>query len=469
MSNIHTPQTQTKGYARKRISSTYVEELPDKSSSQQTDKSKRAPIQEEIDEATFAWPFVIFQFSICLPIFLYIGGSRIAPYKIFLLLALLPSILKLIISKRTSFNFGDAMIIGYTALAAASIINRPWSDSTLEPVLSIILETSGSYFLARAFVTSAAAFKILIKTQLFLVITIGLLSVYESISGTNIIFKFFSTAFQTFAVSDMPARLGLHRAQGTFEHPILYGVYSSLIFGLCFMGLKISHTNFQRYLRLALVFLATFVSLSTGAYISIIGQLAFIGWEKYVNFTRHRWRLLFALCVAAFFVVDGLSNRSPFEVFISYLTFDTNSAYNRVLIWTYGIAEVWRNPLIGMGLFEDWVRPPWMIASIDNFFLLRAMRHGVIALLLLIGLIIWIVTKLSNLKIENHLIHNYRMGFLVTIGGLCISLITVDLWSGLHSYFFFLLGSSVWMIDRFKKLNNDRIDPASALSKAQDN
>jgi hypothetical protein len=122
-----------------------------------------------------------------------------------------------------------------------------------------------------------------------------------------------------------------------------------------------------------------------------------------------------------------------------------------------------------MGLFEDWVRPPWMIASIDNFFLLRAMRHGVIALLLLIGLIIWIVTKLSNLKIENQLIHNYRMGFLVTIGGLCISLITVDLWSGLHSYFFFLLGSSVWMIDRFKKLNNDRIDPASALSKAQDN
>ncbi len=461
MSKTEVTHTQPKTHARKRMSATYVDQLSDARSMQQNDQPNQTINQDLTQEATFAWPFVIYQLAICMPIFIYVGASRVAPYKIILLLAFLPCVIKVIMSKQTSLKLGDALIVGYTAISVLSIINSPLTESTLEPILSTVLETSGSYFLARAFVNSSSAFKILIRTQLLLVMIVGLFSVYEAVSGTNILFKFYGAAFQTFAISDMPQRLGLHRAQGTFEHPILYGVYSSLIFGLCFYGLKTCHTNFQRYWRLTLVLLATFVSLSTGAYISIVGQLAFIAWDKYITFTKHRWRLLIALSILAYFVVDGLSNRTPFEVFITYLTFDTNSAYNRILIWTYGIAEVWRNPLLGKGLFIEWIRPVWMIASIDNFFLLRAMRHGIIAVLLLIGLIVWVITKLSNLKIELQLIRDYRTGFLVTIGGLCISLITVDLWSGLYSYFFFLLGSSVWMIDRSKGLSNTDIEPAS--------
>jgi hypothetical protein len=404
-----------------------------------------------------------------MPIFMYVGSARFAPYKTYLLLAILPSIVKVITSKHTSLKWGDALIVGYTILSVASIINSPLSESLLEPILSTILETSGSYFLARAFVTSAAAFSVFVRTQLFLVIIIGLFSIYEATTGTNLLFKFFGAAFRTYAISDMPERLGLHRAQGTFEHPILYGVYSSMIFGLCFYGLKTTHKSLQRYLRLAIIVIATFISLSTGAYISVVGQLAFIGWDKYINFTKHRWRLLLALSVLAYFVVDGLSNRTPFEVFITYMTFDTNSAYNRILIWTYGIAEVWRNPFLGKGLFIEWIRPVWMIASIDNFFLLRAMRHGIIAVSLLIGLLLWTITKLSNLKIDSQLVRNFRTGFLVTIGGLCISLITVDLWSGLYSYFFFLLGSTVWMIDYSRDPSQNAVEPSASGPSEQDN
>lgn len=460
MSKIEVAQIEPKRSARRRMSKTYIDQPSDARPLEQNDEPTQRTAKEIAKETAFTWPFVIYQLTICMPFFIYVGSIRIAPYKTYLLLVFLPSIIKVIMSKQTSLKLGDALIVGYTFLSVLSIINTPLTESILEPVLSTVLETLGSYFLARAFVNSAAAFSTFIRTQLFLVIIVGLFSIYEATTGTNLFFKFFGAAFRTFAVSDMPERLGLHRAQGTFEHPILYGVYSSMIFGLCFYGLKTTHTNFQRYWRLAIVVMATFISLSTGAYISVVGQLAFIGWDKYITFTKHRWRLLLALSVLAYFVVDGLSNRTPFEVFITYLTFDTNSAYNRILIWTYGIAEVWRNPLLGMGLFEDWIRPAWMIASIDNFFLLRAMRHGLVAVLLLIGSILWEVTKLSNLKIESQLVRNYRTGFLVTIGGLCISLITVDLWSGLYSYFFFLLGSTVWMIDYSKDLSRNAVEQA---------
>jgi hypothetical protein len=447
---------------RKRLSSTYIEYKPGSQLERQGDKEKNFPDKEIGSKQNVSWPFVVYQIVICIPIFVYIGGYRLAPYKIFLLLAFLPCILKMFFSARKEFNIGDALISGYTVLSIASIINGHSSENTLEPILSNLLETSGSYFLARAFVTSPRAFEDLIRTQLFLVVFVGLFSVYESISGMNVLFQFFGTVFQTIAFSDMALRLGLHRAQGTFEHPILYGVYSSTIFGLCFYGLKNKITNIQRYGRLALVILATFVSLSTGAYISIAGQLAFIGWDKFITFTKHKWRLLIGLCVLAYFLVDGLSSRNPFQVFITYLTFDSNTSYNRVLIWIYGLAEVWRNPLLGKGLFVEWIRPVWMVASIDNFFLLRAMRHGLPATALLIGLILWNIVKLSNLKVESQLVRNYRNGFLVTVGGLLISLITVDLWSGLYSYFFFLFGSSVWMINYSKTMQS--LEPSTSVS-----
>jgi hypothetical protein len=461
--------TEPKNDARKRLLSTYIDQQLDTASKKQSDQASKTSNQDLTQTTTFTWPFVFYQMTICMPIFVSFGAYHLAPYKIFLLLALLPSLLKLVMSDKTTLNLGDLLVAGYAALAILSIIISPLSESKLEPILSTLLETLGSYFLARAFVNSAPKFQKLIQTQLFLVIIVGLFSIYESITGANLLFKFFGTAFQTIAPSNMALRLGLHRAQGTFEHPILYGVYSSLIFGLCFFGLKTTHTNFQRYWRLALVLLATFISLSTGAYISIVGQLAFITWDKFITFTKNPWRLLLLLCILAYFVVDGLSNRSPFEVFISYLTFDANTAYNRVLIWTYGIAEVWRNPLFGKGLFVEWIRPVWMVASIDNFFLLRAMRHGIIAVLLLISLVLWVVTKLSNLKIDSQLARNYRKGLLATIGGLCISLITVDLWSGLYSYFFFLLGSSVWMFDRSGDVGDDPIALAMLRSTDQSN
>ena len=70
---------------------------------------------------------------------------------------------------------------------------------------------------------------------------------------------------------------------------------------------------------------------------------------------------------------------------ITYLTFNSGTAYWRLHIWNFGSAEVWRNPLFGIGL-NDWARPSWMwTASVDNFWLLTAMRYGIPAFLLLVA------------------------------------------------------------------------------------
>ena len=91
----------------------------------------------------------------------------------------------------------------------------------------------------------------------------------------------------------------------------------------------------------------TFTSLSSGPLLAATLQIGIVGWGW---ITRNAWWALVGLAVLGYVVVDLLSNRSPVNVMISYLTFNSASAYWRLHIWNFGIQEVWRHPLFGIGL-----------------------------------------------------------------------------------------------------------------------
>ena len=140
------------------------------------------------------------------------------------------------------------------------------------------------------------------------------------------------------------------------------------------------------------------------------------------------------------------SNRTPFHVFITYLTFNSESSYNRILIWDYGTAEVMRNPLFGIG-YGEFDRPWWMHASVDNFWLLIAMRHGLPAFFLFVAAILLIMYKIGRQRIDDPEIAACRAGLLISLGGLIIAGTTVHFWTQLYTFFMFLVGSGVWMLD----------------------
>ena len=124
----------------------------------------------------------------------------------------------------------------------------------------------------------------------------------------------------------------------------------------------------------------TFTSLSSGPLLSAVLQFGMISWGW---ITRNAWWVLVGLVVLGYVAIDLVSNRSPVQVLISYLTFNPANAYWRLHIWNFGSAEVLRHPLFGIGL-SDWTRPGWMsTASVDNFWLNTAMRYGFPAFLLL--------------------------------------------------------------------------------------
>jgi O-antigen ligase len=194
--------------------------------------------------------------------------------------------------------------------------------------------------------------------------------------------------------------------------------------------------------------LATFSSLSSGAYTAVATQVFLLSWDRALRAVRRRWLILAGLGAAAYVVVDLLSNRSPIAVFISYATFQPHTAYHRILIWEYGSAVVWANPLFGIG-FNDWARASWMSSSVDNFWLLMAMRHGLpgfafIALAVL--LTIAAVARSHGGAAEGD--DRTRVKYAVMMVSICIAICTVHLWGATFALFMFLIGAGACLAER---------------------
>jgi hypothetical protein len=195
---------------------------------------------------------------------------------------------------------------------------------------------------------------------------------------------------------------------------------------------------------LALVAGSTFVSLSAGPFVALACQGLVLGWDRLTKGIQMRWSFLVGGLSLIWISVSLASNRGFVKVFISYFTFSPQSAYNRTLIWDYGSAEVARHPLFGIGL-GDWIRAPWMSDSMDNFWLLTAVRYGLPALIFLVAAIIYIGVMQARHVGRDAALNRYRMGWLAIIIGLAVSGITVHFWNALFAYFFFLIGTGVWM------------------------
>jgi hypothetical protein len=163
------------------------------------------------------------------------------------------------------------------------------------------------------------------------------------------------------------------------------------------------------------------------------------------------------------FAVSLASNRSPVKVFISYLTFSPGSAYNRILIWDYGTAEVGRHPLFGIG-FGDWLRPAWMSDSMDNFWLLTAVRYGLPALVFLVAAITTLALRQARTNANDAELNRHRMAWLAITIGIAVSGITVHLWNAVFAYFFFLIGTGAWMVYPGKRALPRRLAALLALN-----
>jgi hypothetical protein len=272
-------------------------------------------------------------------------------------------------------------------------------------------------------------------------------AVIETLTRTKPLITFFGMFFPTVDGGWMPPRMGLQRVTGPFEHSILFGVFCGSTVALTYLVVGRSKTALARLTMTGAVIAASFLSLSSGAIAGVVAHVLLLIWNWLLRGIQIRWKILWGLVAAMYLSLAALSNQSVPEFYISRFAFDQNSAYARILIWRYGSATALNNPFFGVGL-GDWERPDWLFnPSIDMFWLIHAVRHGIpagiLALLFLFSAFVAVGLRkgLSGQLLE------YRTAYLITMFGFFIVGWTVHFWNATYALFMFLVGSGIWLLD----------------------
>lgn len=388
----------------------------------------------------------LFLISIVLPIVMQAGPLRLSPYRVMLLITIFPSLVLWLQGNAGKIRVADIALLGLCLWTFLSYVVIHGLERATEAGGIFGLETMGAYLLGRLLIRSADDFRKFVTVFFWILLVLLPLAIIESVSGHAIVLETFRKFVRSYNIVTQEPRWGLRRVMGPFEHPILFGAFCGSALGMVYYVLGFGRSFVRRILNTAIVGIVAFLSLSSGPLTSVGAQLGLIGWDLVLRRFAWRWKLLAGLFFSAIVAIEIVANRSPAQILISFIAFNTATAYNRLRIWQYGSASVLNHPLFGVGE-NPWERPVWMLPSIDMFWLVPAMFNGLPAGLLLQLAFFAVILPVIFAKGLDDRTSSYRTGYVISLLGFYIAGWTVHYWNSVYILLIFLLGCGPWFLD----------------------
>lgn len=388
------------------------------------------------------WAMVLLMASFLIPTVIPLGPFALTPHRIVLLVLFFPFLGLLLAGRAGKVLLPDILVFLSALWVGLSIVVNEGVAAAIEPSGIYVVETFGAYIVGRVAIRSAADFRLF--AWIFFLACLFLLpfAIVEGLTNRNILLELFPRSLREVNIGK---RMGIFRVQNVFDHPILYGAFVSTGMGLFWFVLKPQAGFFGRVLLSSFAVVATFFSMSTGALISVFVQGLVIGWSVVAAKIKNRWKIFVGGGVVAYVLIDLVTYASPFHAIVNYIALNPASAYTRIQIFHFGMENVKDNPIFGLG-FGDWRRPSWLGESVDNFWLLTTMRHGVPAFALMVGALAWMVLAVTRAPLLLPASTGARLGYLTAIFGLTIAGGTVHYWQNIFALMFFLWGAGSWMV-----------------------
>lgn len=415
--------------------------------------------------ATSVSSFLIFTFllSYIPPGNISIGTVVLGFPRLFLVLSFVPALVIYLYNSKIRKSIVDYLVFAHSFWLVLSILVNH-GTSQIEFAGLQLVETLGAYILGRTLLYSLAAYRYFWRTFATLSLIILPIALVELLTEQFILHELFASFINTFdnATARYPRRLGFDRVQGNFEHPILFGIFWG--FG-CAHYLSVFKTLAAKTLFILVAGCLVAMSLSSGAYLALLLQIMLFTWGY---LTGGRWRLLVLIAALALLVTEIVSDRSALVAISTRLAFSAQTAYWRVHIFDFGMQNVFDNPFFGLGL-NDWVRPHWLTNSVDNQWLLIAMRNGMPAFFLLISAIGLMFFKLIRRMDFSDDQKEYRVNFLISFTCLMLALGTVAVWSGTQAFFWviFSMGTNLATLET-RNHSKEELESKKILKKNDD-
>ncbi len=392
---------------------------------------------------------ILFVISIFIPVEFHIlvGSLRLEAYRLVLAVVLIYGFIN-IHQILKQVNLVDILLFFFVLLATASLIYNHGLKDGVESSGILIIEILGAFYLARLFITTPKSYYDINMWFVTILALLLVFSLYEAFAKHRILHEWAKNLTGNDSLdyrlyTHYYIRLGIMRTTNLFAHPILYGTIGAIFFP--FIVLLVAYKfKLSNAIKAIAIFVGMLTTLSSAPLLSVAFQAMTAVLTRFWHGGKRFWFGFGFLALSGMILINALSNRGFFAILISYLTFNPVTGYYRLLQWEYTMDDIKDHPLFGIGL-NDWTRPDWMNNSIDSFWLLMTLQHGVIASFLLLFVCLYAVFHMLNRLHKFHpasrwMIRSWILAFmsLILIG------FTVDYFGKIQPLFFFVLGSIGW-------------------------
>ncbi len=310
------------------------------------------------------------------------------------------------LTNRFKFIWLDKLIILYFlcqvlagAVTAQSLM--AFLENRAGAVFSLVLP----YFAVRLIVTNREEYVKLLKTIVLVAAPMAIIGFYESMTGNNPVgFLRNYWAWGGSAPYVAVSRFGFFRAELTFPHAIMYGLFFAMFGPLCAGALFSAKTDRAFYsIGLGLMGIGVFSSMSSGPWLAGLLSISFIVFFRW----RKHWKPVVLTILLVCFSVEIISNRHFYDV-LGDFTMNPSTAWYRsklidVALFEGGMSDHW---LTGFGFGVD---PGWGV-KIDGRERTDTVNHYIF-ILHTYGLVGFVPFLAMNAVVVKKLVDAYRASF----------------------------------------------------------
>lgn len=400
-------------------------------------------------------PIALLFYSTLLPqeVRVSLAGQVIYPYRAATFI-LLPWLINRIVTGRLPFRAADLWMLTGVAWMVVSFVAFYGMGEGISRGGALALDVIAPYLIARVCVRSFDDLRRLLVIAAPGLFLAGAGMMVESITHRQLVrpmaaaifgpLPYFENGQAVATAKDFNVvRLGLLRAAGPFSHPILAGLFLASVLPLF---INSALMKWPRKLGIAAGLMAIF-SVSSAAFLSFIITGVLLGYDWFQTQARGiGWRF-FIFCLSALILIVQVGSQNGVVPILVRYTLDPATGWFRQLIWEYGTRSVAKHPWFGIG-FTDYERLPWMINSIDNHWLLLAVRHGYITPICIFLSCVVGIFSLSRMSVRvAEKDRKFAVGICVALTGLVLSGFTTSYFGGTLTWFSMLIATTLSLGD----------------------
>jgi hypothetical protein len=396
----------------------------------------------------------IISFFIPLEVFFNLGGLRLEPYRIILILGFFTYIFG-----QLKKDDNTKILNYYILFTCISLIINHGLEVALKTSGILYLEVCTSYLMGLMYIRDKESLKKKIYLLSFLYLLIMIPSLIEFFTGNKIIHNFFEkiTGNKQLAPNLYGKdyiRLGFTRTTSVFSHPILYSISAAFIIPII---ISIYNTEKKKELikfikRISGLIVAVIAALTSAGISVIIIQVVLRWWYKNQYKIGSLRKIIITSFYATLVIIHFGSNRGVIKFIATSITLNPQTAYYRILQWEFTLDDISNNIFFGIG-YNDFSHPEWFASSIDSYWLLNILQYGAISTIFLAYFFIKILKNTYSESKTNDVNNEILLGFRLLLISIIFVGFTVDFFDRLQPLMYFLLGASSWL---FREINEEK-------------